>query len=271
MVIEHKYNGKTIYTIYAHMRQGSLKVRQGDVVGAGTVLGTMGSTGNSTGQHLHFEIRESSWSPRSSTAKNPANYVSQKNPRPKLAQDNNKSNNISILVNEKNKISKDYVPELESVSGETNKKLYPEAAAAYLKLKKAAKADGVNLWICSAYRSYQTQEKNYGNGSNKMIAAPGASEHQTGLAIDFNAATNWADWIKTYPDAWKWLCKNAHKYGFILRYPKGKEDKTGIPAEAWHWRYIGVEAATKYYNEAPKSKYNGVEYCNYSYEEFLGK
>lgn len=82
VAIEHNYNGKTIYTIYAHMREGSLKVKQGDVVGAGTVLGMMGSTGNSTGQHLHFEIREISWSPRSSTAKDPANYINKNKPRP---------------------------------------------------------------------------------------------------------------------------------------------------------------------------------------------
>ena len=74
-------------------------------------------------------------------------------------------------------------------------------------------------------------------------ARPGSSEHQTGLAVDINAAD---DWFNNTKEA-KWLANNAYKYGFILRYPKGKEYITGYQYESWHYRYVGEKVAKYIY------------------------
>ena len=88
--------------------------------------------------------------------------------------------------------------------------------------------------------------KNEGIEIAKLYAAkPGESEHQTGLAIDM---TNESGYFKEDTKEAKWLKKNAHKFGYIIRYPKGKEDITGINYEPWHIRYVGEEIANKIYN-----------------------
>ncbi len=121
----------------------------------------------------------------------------------------------------------------------------------------AAKAAGYNMWNQSGFRSYDTQKKlytNYVNRSGKAAAdtfsaRPGNSEHQSGLAFDV-CATN-KPCINSNFDGTaeaKWLSENAYKYGFILRYPKGKSGETGYKYESWHFRYVGVDLATKLYN-----------------------
>ena len=70
------------------------------------------------------------------------------------------------------------------------------------------------------------------------------------MAVDFNETPEWGTFINSYNSQWKWLCNNAVNYGFILRYPLGCEDKTGISAESWHWRYIGKDHAKKFYEVA---------------------
>lgn len=118
----------------------------------------------------------------------------------------------------------------------------------------AAKAEGISLRSVSPYRSYSTQQSTY-NGwvaksgkakADTYSARPGYSEHQTGLAVDINCASQKANFQNTKEYAW--LIKNCYKYGFILRYPKGKEYITGYVYEPWHYRYIGVEHATKVHN-----------------------
>ncbi|MBQ2252803.1 MAG: M15 family metallopeptidase [Clostridia bacterium] len=113
----------------------------------------------------------------------------------------------------------------------------------------AAKKDGISLWICSDYRSWADQNYIY-NGyvardgqaaADRYSARPGHSEHQTGLAFDLNTTKNsFAD----TPEA-KWIEKNCYKYGFILRYPKGKESATGYRYEPWHVRFVGRKNAEK--------------------------
>lgn len=157
-----------------------------------------------------------------------------------------------MLVNKTYSISKDYNP----------KDLLPETKKAYEKMKKAAKEDGVSLWIVSGYRSYDTQKiiyDNYvtANGKEKadtFSARPGYSEHQTGYVMDLNDATSNFEGTK----AAKWLDKNAYKYGFIIRFPKGKEQYTGYKYEPWHVRYLGAMKATKIY----KSGLSLEEYYN---------
>ena len=121
------------------------------------------------------------------------------------------------------------------------------------------KMDGItNIWIQSAYRSVARQKELYDASvkkylqegktqdeaeklTNEYINKPGSSDHNLGLAVDFNKVDNGFEKL----DGFKWLQKNAENYGFILRYPKDKEDITKISYESWHWRYVGVEHAKK--------------------------
>lgn len=131
-----------------------------------------------------------------------------------------------------------------------------------LAMVQAAKEDGVTLQICSPYRDLAYQEKlferkieyfmgmglsymeAYRRGS-QVVTVPNASEHQLGLALDIvsNTYTKLKEEFED-TEAGKWLAANSYRYGFILRYPRGKEDVTGITYEPWHFRYVGVEAAT---------------------------
>ena len=122
----------------------------------------------------------------------------------------------------------------------------------------AAKEAGYNMWNQSGFRSYETQKRlytNYVNRSGKAAAdtysaRPGHSEHQTGMAFDVCATGK--PCINSNFDSTEeaaWLSANAYKYGFILRYPSGKSGVTGYKYESWHFRYVGVELATKLYND----------------------
>ena len=116
----------------------------------------------------------------------------------------------------------------------------------------AAKKEGLNIYISSGFRSYNKQKSLYNgyvssDGKTKAdtySARPGHSEHQSGLAFDVNQINSSFDNTKEA----KWLHKNCYKYGFILRYPKNKTNETGYIYESWHYRYVGVELATKLYN-----------------------
>ncbi|WP_051540278.1 M15 family metallopeptidase [Ruminococcus sp. FC2018] len=122
--------------------------------------------------------------------------------------------------------------------------LTPETAAAFEKMRQAAALDGIQLWICSGFRSYYTQQNLFAqycwrDGTEKAetySARPGHSEHQTGLAIDVNYASSWQ--FDNTPEA-KWLAEHCNDYGFIIRYKPGKEQYTGYVAESWHIRYLG--------------------------------
>ena len=120
----------------------------------------------------------------------------------------------------------------------------------------AAQKEGINLAPCSGYRSYELQERNYNNKvsfyesqgySNKdakvkaatIIMPPGSSEHNLGYAMDIVCVDEWFEDTAEF----KWLTENAADYGFIMRYPKDKQDITKVIYEPWHWRYVGVELA----------------------------
>lgn len=128
----------------------------------------------------------------------------------------------------------------------------------YEALYQAAAADGMNLWISSCYRSQELQQElfereiseNLRKGMTSeeaeaaaeiAVARPGYSEHNTGLAIDFNGVSPDFKDTKEY----QWLQEHAAEYGFILRYPEGKEAITHIMYEPWHYRYVGVSHAQK--------------------------
>lgn len=123
---------------------------------------------------------------------------------------------------------------------------------AFYKMQAASKLENLNIYLSSGFRSYSTQDRIYNNyvardgkmAADTYSARPGYSEHQSGLAFDVNQIN---DTFNDSAEA-KWLANNCYKYGFILRYPKGKEDITGYKYESWHFRYVGVELATKLYN-----------------------
>lgn len=166
------------------------------------------------------------------------------------------NNEYFILINKDNKLSEDYVPnnlkksEAKFLDYVQDNNLENNTADAVKKMFDAAMEDGISLVGVSGYRSYSVQkglydtrmEKNGEEKTRAYTAEPGASEHQSGLAIDILC-----DEYQTLDegfdntDAFRWLKENCYKYGFILRYLKGKEDITGYNYEPWHFRYIGNE------------------------------
>lgn len=124
---------------------------------------------------------------------------------------------------------------------------------AFLSLSSDAKAIGLNIYASSAYRSYSNQKYIYENyvsmdgkeNADRYSARAGYSEHQTGLAIDVNTI----DMTFDNTSESVWLRENAYKYGFIIRYPKGKEEITGYMYEPWHIRYVGKELSNKLYKD----------------------
>ena len=163
---------------------------------------------------------------------------------------------INKVVNKERLVLDTYVPELTEVEG--GKQLRPEAAQAYNEMVEAAKAEGVNFVVISAYRSYKEQrslwftyEEKYGRKyANRMDATPGASEHQLGLALDLGSSDGKCKLYECFKNTapGKWLYDNAYKYGFILRYPEGKESITGVMYTPWHYRYIGKDEAKKVFD-----------------------
>lgn len=131
-----------------------------------------------------------------------------------------------------------------------------EAAEALSDMTRAARADGVILKFSSAYRSetyqnelYQTYCAQHGvESADTYSSRPGYSEHQTGLALDFVNDQD-SDFTQDFAatKSGKWLLTHAHEYGFLLRYPLGKEEITGYIYEPWHYRYVGINWAQKIY------------------------
>lgn len=127
-----------------------------------------------------------------------------------------------------------------------------EMQNAFNTMQEAAKREGIDIYIISGFRSYSRQNSIYNNyvssdgkeNADRYSARPGHSEHQTGLAADINSLYTS---FENTPEG-KWLSNNAYKYGFILRYTKNGEHLTGYMFEPWHYRYVGVDLATKLYN-----------------------
>ena len=161
------------------------------------------------------------------------------------------------LVNKENPLPEDFEVELENIDG--TRKFDKRAIEKLKQMLKDIKEQGItNIWVQSAYRSIEYQKNLYQKSINKYlkigisqeeaeklteeyINKPGTSEHNLGLAIDFNEVDEGFENTKAY----SWLQENASKYGFILRYSKDKEEITGVKYEPWHWRYVGQEHAEK--------------------------
>ena len=174
------------------------------------------------------------------------------------------SNNLSLLddwqirlVNRDNPLPDDFTVELENL--DASRKFDKRAIEPLKQMICDMRDQGIkNIWAQSTYRSIEYQKGLYEKSINKYlkqgksqeeaqkltdeyINRPGTSEHHLGLAVDFNNVDEGFENTKAY----KWLLENASDYGFILRYPKEKENITGIEYEPWHWRYVGLEHAKK--------------------------
>ena len=160
-----------------------------------------------------------------------------------------------ILVNKYYYLDENYVPNnLEKINNQyalDNMKLVKEAKEAFEKLSKDASKENLNIIAMSSYRSYSYQidlYNRYAKSDGKEKAdtysgRAGHSEHQTGLAVDvYNKKVPYTSFENT--KEYEWMMKNAYKYGFILRFPKDKEEETGYHFESWHYRYVGIDIAT---------------------------
>ncbi len=164
-----------------------------------------------------------------------------------------------ILVNKNNELESKYEPEdLVLIKDNKGKDILikKQVEKSYQKLYKDALKQGINISVISGYRSYEYQKNIYERNvkkdgeeiANSYSAKPGESEHQTGFAIDIGSGK--CDLEQCFEDTkeGKWLFENAHKYGFILRYPKNKTDITGYIYEPWHYRYVGINNAKAIYD-----------------------
>jgi len=179
-------------------------------------------------------------------------------------------NSYLVLVNKNNQLKSNYIPnDLESISllySNADKYLRSIARVQFEKLSEDAANLGYRIVAVSAYRDYNYQNELFNyyvkeKGLEYALdcsAKPGHSEHQTGLAVDVEGSNRDYD---NFIDSkeYNWMKDNAHKYGFILRYPKGKEHITGFKFEPWHYRYVGINLATYLYQN------------NLTLEEYLEK
>lgn len=182
-----------------------------------------------------------------------------------LVDDYQSPSSLWVLANKQNALPSDYIPDgliLANVSARTDKSVSersvrPELDKPLQNMFADAKKDGVDLMIGSAYRSYQLQSLYFNSlasqigetAANISVAYPGQSEHQTGLAVDISSISRQCYLDECFDSTLSglWLLKNSYKYGFTLRYPKGKEEVTGYRYEPWHYRYVGVDLSTALY------------------------
>lgn len=165
-----------------------------------------------------------------------------------------------ILVNSNNAIPKDYKIELTQLSNGicVDTRIYPDLQNMF----DDARKQGIYPVVSEGYRTHQQQqdimdekinafidegysEKDAKKLAEDWVALPGTSEHELGIALDINADIDFCSDTEVYD----WLANNAHNYGFILRYPSGKESITGIDYEPWHYRYVGKENASEIYSK----------------------
>ncbi len=215
------------------------------------------------GQATNFETEEISNNDNSEQSQNTTNSTNETGTE-NSSNTVTASNNLSLLddwqirlVNRENPLPDDFTVELENL--DASRKFDKRAIEPLKQMICDMRDQGIkNIWAQSTYRSIEYQKGLYEKSINKYlkqgksqeeaqkltdeyINRPGTSEHHLGLAVDFNNVDEGFENTKAY----EWLLENASDYGFILRYPKEKEDITGIEYEPWHWRYVGPEHAKK--------------------------
>lgn len=182
-----------------------------------------------------------------------------------LISDYSLTDSIWAIVSKTHPISIDYTPaglKIPAVATRTDKSIDERSARSDMEtplvnMFAAANTNGNQLMIGSGYRSAALQAIYFNSlsssigeeAANQSVARPGESEHQTGLAVDITTVSRNCYLNECFAETsdGQWLANNSYKYGFILRYPKGKEDITGYRYEPWHFRYVGIDLATALY------------------------
>ena len=197
-------------------------------------------------------IRRSDWDP-----------ATPREPAPEIADI---TDDWLILINKTHPLSKEYAPvdmiRIQYCVGdhaESMRYMRVVAAEHFHEMVEAAAEAGHEIGIRTAYRSYAQQynifysyvARDGEEAANKYSARPGQSEHQTGLSADVTSPSVGNELTTDYGQAPEgiWLAENAHLFGFIIRYPLGKEEITGYQYEPWHVRYVGAEAAAEIYEQ----------------------
>ena len=171
-----------------------------------------------------------------------------------------------MLVNKFHYLNEDYLPDdIVPISNwyayeghSTKKEVYDH----YVSMWNDANEQGLVLLVNSSYRTFEEQQEQYDMSNDDYASRPGFSEHQTGLALDIvSDGVQGNEFENT--DEFKWLQENAHKYGFILRYPKDKEYITGYNYESWHYRYVGKDLAAKVKESGLTYDEYYAYYCEY--------
>lgn len=234
---------------------------EGTVGGGGTIEGETNGDGSSVEPTETTEPTETSKPNPTETTKPPVTN------KPTETEDGiaviAQPEAVAVLVNKHNKLPDDYNPtdlvyaDVRFIFKEKldKRKMRKEAAEALKKMFDAADEDNIKLAGVSAYRSHATQtalfdryvKKDGLEKARTYSALPGTSEHETGLSIDVSGSDGKCAASNCFggtPEA-EWLEKNAHEYGFIIRYPKGKEEITGYQYEPWHIRFVGTEISTE--------------------------
>lgn len=182
---------------------------------------------------------------------------------------------MTVLVKKGFELTKEYEPgdlvevSLPTAQDDGKPKLRKEASEALTKMFNDASDEGYHLVINSSYRSYKQQQAIYKQFEDKYggiyakehVADPGCSDHQTGLGLDLTSESvvNGERLVFGDSSEYKWAIENAHKYGFVLRYPNDTSNLTGIVNEPWHFRYVGTAAAEKIH----QNNWTLEEYCLY--------
>ncbi len=168
----------------------------------------------------------------------------------------NVDDGILMLVNKYHYLPENYDPKdivnIKNWYCYGENQIKDEVYQKFIEMYNDASKNNLKLIISSGYRTYDEQKETYDSyvdryGVKKadgLAARPGYSEHETGLTLDITTGKATKDTFED-TDEFKWLKENSYKYGFILRYPKDKENITGYDYEPWHYRYVGIETSTK--------------------------
>ena len=251
---QRKKDLRRIINSYLKNKLPYLKVHGIKIMLGSLVIATISLTAGATIQELDLNQKLN--------LKNISNETTKVSGEKEFVKTKSASRDI-LLVNKNNSLAGNYLP-LNlivpavpfSFEGFQEKKLMQEQAAEALEeLFTEAQADNIDLYAVSGYRSYQRQESifkrqvaRYGLlQANQVSARPGESEHQTGLAMDVTSPQVNFKLVQDFgtTKAGQWLQEHAAQFGFIIRYPTGKEEITGYQYEPWHIRYVGTKVAQK--------------------------
>jgi len=161
------------------------------------------------------------------------------------------SKGIAMLVNKFHKLDENFLPDdlvpISNWFAFAGHRIRQEVNEAYDKMARAAYQEGLRLIVSSSFRTHAQQQNEWTRSGDGYAARPGHSEHQTGLALDIVTHDIIGNEFEDTAE-FAWLQENAHTFGFILRYPKDMEHITGYNYESWHYRYLGIELATRVFN-----------------------